>query len=438
IEGAVIFADQYGAKPGSPYTYAQGNHAGYSYVTEYIDSENEKGEGGKIEYSFTSMQDGGDFYKPPYTLPVDNEWLRGKPLKIKQYKKENTTYNLIKQEEFVYKYADHFGHVIITDPLLNQSSNPLYYNNDYLQFNIPLIVFKLNEQNPASSDENDYKVYNLNGGVQKLFSTKSTLYNNGFEFTNTTTNNFNYETHYQLTHTETTDSKGNLIKTKTDYPQDKVNLTNLTTDASVAIDSLIAQHRISEPIQTEITVSDTNGNELSKSIQRTNYRDWGNDIVLPEFIQTSKGSASLENRIVYHDYDDKGNPLEVSKFDGTHITYIWGYQKSQPIAKIENATYSQVLSQVANLQDKSNLDNDRTHGSLGNEGSLRTALSNLRASLPDAMVTTYTYDPLIGVTSITDPRGYTIYYEYDDFNRLKEVKDAEGNIVSKNEYHYKN
>ena len=52
------------------------------------------------------------------------------------------------------------------------------------------------------------------------------------------------------------------------------------------------------------------------------------------------------------------------------------------------------------------------------------------------MVSTYTYDPLIGVTSMTDPRGQTIYYEYDEFNRLKHVKDQDGNILSKNDYHY--
>ncbi len=39
---------------------------------------------------------------------------------------------------------------------------------------------------------------------------------------------------------------------------------------------------------------------------------------------------------------------------------------------------------------------------------------------------------------MTDPRGNVIYYEYDDFNRLKLVKDKNGHIVSENQYHYKN
>jgi len=64
-------------------------------------------------------------------------------------------------------------------------------------------------------------------------------------------------------------------------------------------------------------------------------------------------------------------------------------------------------------------------------------LNDLRTALPNAQVSTYTYDPLIGVTSITDPRGETIYYEYDNFNRLEHVKDAQGNILSKNKYNFK-
>lgn len=33
--------------------------------------------------------------------------------------------------------------------------------------------------------------------------------------------------------------------------------------------------------------------------------------------------------------------------------------------------------------------------------------------------TTYEYKTLVGVTKITDPKGHTITYHYDSFNRLK-------------------
>ena len=92
---------------------------------------------------------------------------------------------------------------------------------------------------------------------------------------------------------------------------------------------------------------------------------------------------------------------------------------------------------ISNLQTLSNADNDRTVGAAGNEGVLRTALDVLRAALPNAQVTTYTYDPLIGVTSITDPSGYTVYYVYDDFNRLQYIKNKDGEVIEQYRYNYK-
>jgi YD repeat-containing protein len=41
------------------------------------------------------------------------------------------------------------------------------------------------------------------------------------------------------------------------------------------------------------------------------------------------------------------------------------------------------------------------------------------------------------MTSATDAAGVTTYYEYDALQRLKQVKDLNGNIVRQNIYHYK-
>lgn len=140
----------------------------------------------------------------------------------------------------------------------------------------------------------------------------------------------------------------------------------------------------------------------------------------------------------FNSYDDRGNILEYQIEHKNPTVVIWGYNQNYPIAKIENATYAQVSGYVSNLQTLSNADNDRTIGAVGNEGALRTALSNLRTLLTNSMVTTFTYDPLIGVTSITDPMGQTEYYHYDNSNRLEFVIDKDGKVKSKNEYHYKN
>jgi hypothetical protein len=154
----------------------------------------------------------------------------------------------------------------------------------------------------------------------------------------------------------------------------------------------------------------------------------GNVSYLPQTILTSKGTQTLESRLKYNAYDEYGHLLELQQENGTIVSYIWGYNKTQPIAKIENATYAQVEPHVANLQTISN-------GT--NETGLITALNALRTALPNAMVTTYSYKPLVGISTITDPKGDTQTYHYDAFNRLQFVKDAQDNIVSENEYHYR-
>jgi YD repeat-containing protein len=49
---------------------------------------------------------------------------------------------------------------------------------------------------------------------------------------------------------------------------------------------------------------------------------------------------------------------------------------------------------------------------------------------------TYTYEPLIGITSQSDINNRITTYEYDGLGRLSLIRDQDGNIIKKYQYAY--
>ena len=154
-------------------------------------------------------------------------------------------------------------------------------------------------------------------------------------------------------------------------------------------------------------------------------------------------------KVHYKKYDSKGNVLEIEdKTTGITTSYVWGYEGEYPIAKVDNAIYSEIESIIGTTDleflnagytfDYDVVNDVKYVEHIYSDEETRNLLAALRTGLPNAQVTTYTYKPLVGITSETDPNGITTYYNYDNFNRLKTVKDYEGNIVSQYDYHYKN
>jgi YD repeat-containing protein len=171
------------------------------------------------------------------------------------------------------------------------------------------------------------------------------------------------------------------------------------------------------------------------STQKILYKNTftGTTAYLPEYVQAAKGSQSPENRVKFIDYDMFGNVLEVKLENGTSVCYVWGYNSTAPIAMIENIKYSDLPS---GLVDAAKAASNGT-----SESGLLLALNALRndpvINAPEVFITTYTYKPLVGVTTITDPKGYRTTFSYDDFGRLKEVRDADNNLLSENEYRHR-
>ncbi len=70
-------------------------------------------------------------------------------------------------------------------------------------------------------------------------------------------------------------------------------------------------------------------------------------------------------------------------------------------------------------------------------GSNPIKIDEVRLFPENAQMLTYTYDPVIGITSETDINNITLYYIYDEFNRLRYIKDHRGNITKRYTYNFK-
>lgn len=300
-----------------------------------------------------------------------------------------------------------------------------------------------------------YSDYKIKSEWWHLEESKQTIYdlNGSNPLVTTTTYEYGNNKSYQPTKVTSNTSKGDQVEVITYYPDDIKDKHSLGRGGLLTDQDFLAINRLkfegldyqpANPIQTETILNE------NETIVRNHYKlisklnqEQSYTTSLMSGVSTAKGESDLERQISYLNYDFHGNPLELKRENGTHIYYIWGYQGEYPIAKIENFTSTQAASiqgLITAAKNASNQDNDTSQGNQGKEGDLRDALNNIRnhTALSKAMITTYTYDPLIGITSVTDPRGYTMYYEYDAFNRLKHVKDAKGNLLSKTQYNYKN
>jgi len=189
-------------------------------------------------------------------------------------------------------------------------------------------------------------------------------------------------------------------------------------------------HRLNDVVENK-TLLVENGQEHCISTQRTNYTSRynnGTSHYLPASLSTSIGDNAPETRAVYS-YDDSLNVRSVA-VDGMETVYIWSYNSQYPIAKIEGVTYADVenalgASTLATLLRK-------PEPSAEDLMQIRNAINGIGGH-----VTTYTYKPLVGITSETLPNGNTNYYEYDSFGRLTRVIDHDGSVISTNSYNYR-
>ncbi len=226
---------------------------------------------------------------------------------------------------------------------------------------------------------------------------------------------------------ENSDNKKTI--TRYSYPENYSGNTILETMSDDAV------HIVSPVIESTNYSKNGTNPEILVSGTKTDYKAFlvnSNTLYVPEKQITKDKSGAETTQLTILSYTENGNPKEVMGKDGITTSYLWGYNDRYPVAKVENTSIALIESKLTatELTNIKNGNYDRT--------AMISALNKIRTGLPDHMVTTYTYSSLLGtMTSATDPKGETMYYEYDHFGRLLQVKDTQGKILSENQYHYK-
>ena len=218
-----------------------------------------------------------------------------------------------------------------------------------------------------------------------------------------------------------------------------------TVDDSKHTSIVNKHHRLNDVVETQKILVE-NGKENRISTQRTDYKDGTYCFSLPNSSSTSVGNAPLETRATYT-YDGDCNVRSIT-IDGKETVYIWSYKSQYPIAKIEGLSFEEILSAIGQIENsqypKETPTTERGQTEISkimretDTSKINTFITTIRKKVNElgGYITTYTYKPLVGILSETQPNGNVIYYEYDSFGRLKNIKDYNKKIIKTYEYHY--
>lgn len=175
-----------------------------------------------------------------------------------------------------------------------------------------------------------------------------------------------------------------------------------------------------------------------------------NSSLFPASDVTISPFQNIKGKISYDNYDDKGNLVGFKKSNGIPVSIIYGYNQTLPIAILEGISYSALLQEIyytqtgtpvsdindLNIVKLSNLDVDSP-----SEQKLIKALDKFRVDPMfdgyQCKITTYTYNTLVGVTSVTPPSGIREIRIYDNSNKLEKVVDGNGKLLNEYKYNYK-
>ncbi|TWI93940.1 YD repeat-containing protein [Mucilaginibacter frigoritolerans] len=352
---------------------------------------------------------------------------------------------------------------------------------------------------PASSGLNALSFYKLRTGISHLTSTTRKTFT-GTSFVSETTNyGYESPNHTLQTSDTTVNSNGDVLINKNYYSFDytdgsganimaKMKARNLLEPVSTYSwknNTLIAgkyiQYQDFANSSQDTLINPVNINALETAIPLTPTQASLSQVWTPTQVNILP-NAYLKPRVNFNYDGVTAKPVNEQLTGGSNISYQWGYKNTYPVAKVLNAASTGVKEYYyEGFEDNATAVTGTGHTgtkyysgatylvnwTLPNARSYRicywylsnnvwtyqseqpytgpsmtlsatgaVAYDDIRIHPSDAQMTTYTYDLVGNMTSSTDAKNETTYYDYDALQRLSDIKDQYGNIIKSYCYNY--
>ena len=413
---------------GNPFTYslyssgsllpygqaASGSHIGYSEVVAFQGTAADND--GYTIYSYSNFDQDyrGDRYpdkmaetstnadRQIYAPFTDISYQRGKLLRQKVHRQDGI---ILQQTENYYSLHTSFGYYdqipMVDTEYLNICSGvtagaQAWYAAAFYQ---PAQPYNLSQQNTYRYDES--------GGNPVV-----------------TQVDYTFNEHNLLESQTTQDSETRSRTAEYEYASDY-------TDATLGSDLLRGKRMLSQVLQQ----TDKVDNVITRKVE-TSYQSNG-PIVVPAWSREYPEGGTTFIQMNYQ-YDILGNQVQAQRQDGVYSSYLWGYNQSVPIAEVQGISYDALTDLIDNTNG---LSLANFNGWPNSESTLQDQLESLQEAIyiadEDALMTTRTYQPLVGAYSATSVNGLHSSYQYDALGRLKFTRDHQKRLRQGYYYHYR-
>lgn len=235
-------------------------------------------------------------------------------------------------------------------------------------------------------------------------SSKTNFFDDGSSVSTNTDYRYDYRTDY-VTEVKTRDATGKYTKQSIEY----------------AIGSYVGDSPFPAKVHTQVLLP---GETDYKTVEIKKYEYFGLKVtptlVVPRL--THMWTTHLPNPKTYASDAEQEKDLvlektlwpSASRFNqitdraGNVTSYVYGGNGCNLLAVVQNVSYSDVSSILESIYRLNNY-------------SLTAAQETALRNIPGAVVTTYSYTPLTGLASVTDPSGSTQSYAYDSHRRLAKI-----------------